>query len=376
DISGLLANHTYTVGFGVTVTKNADGSVTFHGIQEGDHYGITTATNFNAIVVHDDVGSFDLGVFSLTQTNAGNPINLSYDLQIQDADGDTVALPGAINIELDPTAQQASVINNTVTTNSVITSSTSTSGLISGNDNGPLGQHRGFAVGQNAAVMAALAAAGLEAEHGKLDFHQLAGGSHTQTMTPLVAASAGAASFGSASTVSPTHIVQTTVSSNSVEGHQVASHFHETLEQAHGFNHAETHSAALTSLLNGTAPGAHGPVAHATPIMASGVAMPSAQQLAAALAGHGPAQGADHQVVSQVLTDALHGGEGHHGPSIDTLLNGPASHATHDVIEALASHAGSAVSFGHMGLAGGFHGTHNMFSMNGMAHHDAAPHHG
>jgi hypothetical protein len=127
-------------------------------------------------------------------------------------------------------------------------------------------------------------------------------------------------------------------------------------------------------------PVAHGPAAHAGPIVASGITMPSAHQLIAAAGGHGQPQtsvaGVEHnQVVSQVLADALHGGQGH-GPSIDTLLSGPASHATHDVIEALASHAGSAVSFGNSGLAGAFHGSHNMFSMNGMAHHDAAPHHG
>jgi len=193
-------------------------------------------------------------------------------------------------------------------------------------------------------------------------------------MTPLVAASTGATSFGSGSTASPTHIVQTTAGSNSVEGTQVTSHLHEAVEHLHGISNAIAHAPALTSLLNGTAPGAHGPVAHAGPIMASGVAMPSAQELIAA-GGHGSVAGVDHKAVSQVLADALHGGAGHHGPSIDTLLNGPASHAAHDVIEALASHAGSAVSFGHMSIAGAFHGSHNMFSMS-MAHHDAAPHHG
>jgi hypothetical protein len=107
--------------------------------------------------------------------------------------------------------------------------------------------------------------------------------------------------------------------------------------------------------------------------------MPSAQQLVAAMGGHGQPQtsvaGVEHSQVSQVLADALHGGGGH-DPNIDALLNGPASHATHDVIEALASHSGSAVPFSNSSVAAAFHGSHNMFSMNGMAHHDAAPHHG
>jgi hypothetical protein len=148
----------------------------------------------------------------------------------------------------------------------------------------------------------------------------------------------------------------------------------------HGLGHADAHTPVLTTLLNGSSPISHGSVVHTGSIMASGVAMPSAQQLIAAMGGHAQPQnsvaGVDHsQAVSQVLADALHGGEGH-GPSIDGLLSGPTSHVTHDVIEALASHAGSAVPFSNSSVLAAFHGTHNMFSMNGMAHHDAAPHHG
>jgi hypothetical protein len=327
------------------------------------------------------VGSFDLGVFSLTQTNAGNPINLSFDLQIKDADGDTVALPGSINIELDPTAQQASVIHNSVTTNTVNTGSTTSNGptthLIPGNDNGS-GDHRAFAVGHNAAVMAALAAAGLEAEHSRFDWHALAQGNSSASSAKLAQFESLVASASQASgSVSPTHIVQPVLASHAVEsGHGSGHHASVTLgHQQAGDGNAHP----LTSgLLHGTSPFAHGPIATAHPIMAPAISMPSAQQLAAALGAHSQVTsvgGEEHShVVSKVLADALHGGEGN-GPSIETLVNSHGGHVTHDVIEALASHAGSSVPFSNSALAAAFHGSHNMFSMS-MAHHDAAPHHG
>jgi hypothetical protein len=202
-------------------------------------------------------------------------------------------------------------------------------------------------------------------------------------MMPLQIGAVAAAGIGSSHTLAPTHIVQPLVGTASGSAPHAGSHPLGSTDHAGAFAHGDGHAPALASLLNGVAPVAHGPVAHAGPIMASGVSMPSANQLIAAMGGHGqphtPVAGVDHsQFVSQVLADALHGGEGH-GPNIDMLLNthsGNFNHATHDVIEALASHAGSAVPFSNSGLAGAFHGSHNMFSMNGMAHHDAAPHHG
>jgi hypothetical protein len=116
---------------------------------------------------------------------------------------------------------------------------------------------------------------------------------------------------------------------------------------------------------------------------AAAVAMPSAQQLAAIAAAHGVAQPqtsvagqtAQHdQVVSKVLVDALHGGDGH-GPNIDALINGVSSQGSaHDALQAFASHAGSAVPFGHMGFAQAFGGPHLMLTSEAlMVHQDAAP---
>jgi hypothetical protein len=86
------------------------------------------------------------------------------------------------------------------------------------------------------------------------------------------------------------------------------------------------------------------------------------------------ANGSQHeQVVSKVLVDALHGGESH-GPSIDQLVNNlPGQGAAHDTLQALASHAESAVPFGHMGFGAPFGGPHLMLSMEMVMHQDAPP---
>ena len=103
DISGLANGATVVVAYGISVTRNPDGSVTFSGVQEGDSYGVATGPNdFNAVVVQDTVGSFDLGIFAIGSVDTGDPITLTYDLAITDRDGDSVPLPGAISITLDP----------------------------------------------------------------------------------------------------------------------------------------------------------------------------------------------------------------------------------------------------------------------------------
>jgi hypothetical protein len=103
-----------TVAFGVSARLESDGSVTFTGVQEGDQYGITTASDFNAFAVtslpagvgpvggQSSTNSFDLGIFSIGQVDTGDPIDISLDLQITDADGDTVVMPGAIDITFEP----------------------------------------------------------------------------------------------------------------------------------------------------------------------------------------------------------------------------------------------------------------------------------
>ena len=89
----------------------------FTGVQEGDQYGIETGSDFNAFAVtslpagvgpaggQSSTNSFDLGIFSIGQVDTGDPIDISLDLQITDADGDTIPLPGAIDITFNPATE-------------------------------------------------------------------------------------------------------------------------------------------------------------------------------------------------------------------------------------------------------------------------------
>ena len=108
DISGVADGATVPVGdFGVTVTKNADGTVTFNGIQAGDSYGFSTGTNdFNAVAIESEGhstladGGFDITEFSIGSINTGDPVDLSVPIVLTDADGDPVVCD--IDVRIDP----------------------------------------------------------------------------------------------------------------------------------------------------------------------------------------------------------------------------------------------------------------------------------
>ena len=99
---------------------NLDGSVTFSGVQEGDQYGVGTGqvNGFDALVVQDVSGGFDLGVFSIGVVDNGQPIDLSLGVTATDADGDTST--GTIDVTLVPDAvNSAAVVNTLAATNSL-----------------------------------------------------------------------------------------------------------------------------------------------------------------------------------------------------------------------------------------------------------------
>ncbi|HKX92808.1 MAG TPA: DUF5801 repeats-in-toxin domain-containing protein [Sphingomicrobium sp.] len=108
-------------------------------------------------------------------------------------------------------------------------------------------------------------------------------------------------------------------------------------------------------------------------IMGAVVAMPSAHQLAG-LASGGVAGAQHNQVVSQVLADALHGGN---VGSIESMLSAlPSQGGGHSVLEALASHGGAGVSNGDSSVLAGFAAAHAGLSIESMmVHFDAAPTH-
>ena len=90
DISALTAGNTQVIAYGITVTRNSDGSITFNHMQEGDSYTIGTLTSFSAVIVESQQGSFDLGIFSIGAAAVASPIDQNFVVVATDVDGDTV----------------------------------------------------------------------------------------------------------------------------------------------------------------------------------------------------------------------------------------------------------------------------------------------
>ncbi|HYX46679.1 MAG TPA: hypothetical protein VE820_07645, partial [Sphingomicrobium sp.] len=241
--------------------------------------------------------------------------------------------------------------------------------------------HRQYALNQSVTMMAALAAAGLEAEHSRMDwnaFSHIPG--HQPSMMPLATPTIAASTVVASSSVAPTHVVQPVVESHAVQASNGSGHPHEVAQYGHfAVGGVASHAPGMTELLHGSTP-THAPATNATAVVAHAVAMPSAQALAAAAApaGSGQAQpasdGTQHnQVVSKVVADSLNGGDGH-GPNIDHLLNSLPGHVGgHDAIEALAAQ-GLALAF-HGAMPVGYGAPHAMLSVE-MAMQHAPPAHG
>jgi hypothetical protein len=379
DISGLAVGSTQVLAYGMSVTRNADGSVTFSGVEQGDSYGIGTGSNtFNAVDVQDVTGKFDLGIFALTTTNLGNPIDLSLGVTATDHDGDTST--GTIGVSLIPasSSSSAAVIHSALAASSLSTSSTDTSHLVSTNDN-----HRTFEEHRaaNYALLGAVAAAGLAASHqvAAETIHVPSFGAHSgPIMAPQVQLSpqfmvrdggTHDASVQPTHIVAPDHLMTTTHLSSSTNGA-----LHGLAGQDHGGHQSVTQLLAATEghVMS------HGPA----PLTSSAIAIPPAQLLAAHMGGGtGGVEGAQavatgvHSggVVARVLADALAGGHGH-GPNIDALLHNATGHGhgnAQDALANLASHGSDSVSNGHSGVFAGFHSAPIMEHM--MVIHQDAP---
>ncbi|MGE0809319.1 MAG: beta strand repeat-containing protein [Immundisolibacter sp.] len=98
---------------GITVDFRVDGTVLIAGLQEGDSYQIRTSTPFQAVLVEAPSSnnniSFDLGAFSLETVNDRSPVNLAFEVDAADADGDAVS--GTLSLALLPD-QCETVIGN------------------------------------------------------------------------------------------------------------------------------------------------------------------------------------------------------------------------------------------------------------------------
>ncbi|WP_206539307.1 beta strand repeat-containing protein [Aurantiacibacter luteus] len=91
-----------TVPFGVVFNTF---SVVITGLDDRDQYEIVTDTAFSAVLVESASSAnaaFDLGIFNVTTIDAGAPINVAYDVIGTDRDGDSVLVPDAIDLTLNP----------------------------------------------------------------------------------------------------------------------------------------------------------------------------------------------------------------------------------------------------------------------------------
>jgi hypothetical protein len=390
DISGLAVGSTTAVDFGISVMKNADGSVTFTGVQEGDHYGIETGSNFNAVVVHA-AGSFDLGVFSLTQTNLGNPIHLGYDLQVTDSDGDFTTVPGGIDITLNPAGGSTTTTTTLSTLSTEATTLSSSSTLLATNDNS--GGQKGDGqqtYSNNTVLFGAVAAAGLmseqaaasETSHGTA--HDIAA-THEGLVTADSTDQLQLASTDDSNVQSITG--ETKVALSDAQPPQDSSH-QSTDTQSSGLDGSDhAPASAPTALPAGTDVPSHADSGAAQAVAAATVAMPSAEQIAAAATGTTGGNGvsgdphsqvdnsAQHnQIVGKVLADSLAAGSGHES-AIDAVLNSLPSHdGAQAALDALATHGAANVPAWDVGGMASFAAAHPVFTMETMMlHPDAAP---
>ena len=83
----------FDVTSSVTIVDNLDGTVTVRGLLEGYQVFVSTADGFSRMEITNVTAggqrndSFDLGGFELTSVDAGDPIDMSFGLTVEDADG-------------------------------------------------------------------------------------------------------------------------------------------------------------------------------------------------------------------------------------------------------------------------------------------------
>jgi VCBS repeat-containing protein len=371
DISGLANGDTMAIAYGISVTRNADGSVTFSGVEQNDSYGIGTGANeFNAVAVQDVTGKFDLGIFALTTTNQGDPVHLAFDLNITDADGDTILLTDAINVTVNP-AGADTLAATTLSVSESHVSGHDTSSFSSLLASDTLQVEKSAANSNTTLLAAAVAASGFvgtqaaAASPGNSDFgHQMAGDSPSLAAKfASLAVDPGGENrsmLSGETKVAANDEVQT-LSQN--QGHT------ESAQSTHGLDNAGAHMPAELSAIFASADQGPAADAQAAGPVAPAVAMVSAEALQAA-GVDGTAKHAG--VVEKVLADAL----GHDGPpTVDGLLQaiGGQGGGQLAAISHVASPAADAVPAWDMAAHGAFvPGADMMFKMGAeMLHHDA-----
>ncbi|HEY6661952.1 MAG TPA: DUF5801 repeats-in-toxin domain-containing protein [Sphingomicrobium sp.] len=338
--------------------------------------GASVGTQTLATDVND--GPFKISSIGfLTQTTTAQPADLTFNVTVQDGDGDTVSQTIHATVSAAADSSTPIALAPAVTTVSQAPLSTKSTAAVS-ESYSP--EHQPPTTNSNSILMGAFAAAGLTASHSvaaegthadlNSSVSSLATAAyHTQNLAPI-ALDAGVGGHG----------FEVTPALNFARpmGMGEAATYHSAPEQfaAHGLagmGGGAVQPVAAAFLQGTQMPGHDG---GALPAMAPVVAMPSAHQLVAL--GNGGVSAAQHnQVVSQVLADALHGGGGI--PAIEHALASLPGHGGgmgNGALEALASHNAAAVSFGDSTGFAGFTAGHSAFTMEAaMVHVDAVQPH-
>jgi T1SS-143 domain-containing protein len=306
--------------------------------QDANSNGVVDAGEMQSLTAQG-IASISLSTDAISYTAAGGDVTVAGTGTYTNADGSTGSLADAAFVTGTRTVEQDLRTSSALSTNTALIGALAAAGLAASDALAAASDHAGFSVGGNHGLdtaalhtqaFAPVAVDALNGDHASNDL--------------LPAASGGAAPA----------LAQSAASHASEAG------------AAHGLSvgNDTPSSHAPTELLDGTQSAAHN-VAPA--VAAASIVMPAAAQLAAlANASVGGAQ--HNQVVGQVLADALHGGGGE--ATIDSALASLPGHGgANAALEALASHAGAAVSNGDTGVFAAFTAVHSAFNMEAMAVH-------
>jgi hypothetical protein len=366
--TGTLQNITVG-GVQFTYKLDADGKGVLIGNVQGNtganetpatQVAIFTADGYTSMEVeHVSGDTFKFAGFGAT-TESEDPFDFSVPVEIVDADGDTA--DGQIDVTVYP-------VGNLPTLS-----------LLSANDNQELQR-----TSTNTMIMAgALAAAGLSTEplaaetrHDRADSHEDHGAKVDQQASLTVESK-------SEDNSKSVDVLDQPVAKGSKDAANDGGPSHDDAAAHKGVSNEDAPAPSVSELSQGTDAPTQGDAHPSAPTLAPTVAMPSAEQLAAATGelvadakGEGVAgDDAGAKDVGKVLADALHGGG--HGKDLDALINAVSGHdkGAQNAHEALASHGSGDVSNGDIAVLAGYHAMQGPDMMTQMTmHQDAAPAH-
>jgi hypothetical protein len=310
----------------------------------------------------------------VTSSTDDQNASLSFDVTIEDSDGDSVTQSVTVNIG-DTTSNTTSMAPLSSKESSVQEPMIDKSSLLA-NDNVEQQSKSVNAANSNTVFLGAIAAAGLAgpaaAHDGFVHQAEFAIGRDTM-MKPLDLGTPAMAADGQAA---PALVEKSSVA---VQDSDVPSSGSGRSAEAQGGNSVADSESGAHSAPAELPGGTDAPVQAPAAEVASGatsVAMPSAEMLAAAGEASLDGDKAATGEVARVLADALAGGGD--GPNIDALLDAATAHgpavSAEAGLEAIAAHLAAAVPAWDMGAFGGFTAGHPSFTMEAMmAHPDAVP---